>query len=110
MPTARTRRFCCTITMTSTAMIADCRAIPKCRAALPGSKWSKRAKAVAAAPEVVTYADLTTFPELRQDLAVIAADDVSADRVLDVFAKEGFGQAAVIGRVTDEVEPAIRIV
>ncbi len=37
-------------------------------------------KAVAAAPDVVTYTDLTTFPELRQDLAVIVADDVTADR------------------------------
>ena len=46
-------------------------------------------KAVAAAPDVVTYADMTTFPELRQDLAVIVADDVTADRVLDVVRAAG---------------------
>ena len=32
-------------------------------------------KAVAAAPGPATYADLTTFPELRQDLAVTVSDD-----------------------------------
>ena len=46
-------------------------------------------KAAAAAPAVVTYADLTTFPELRQDLAVTVADDVTADRVLEVVRAAG---------------------
>ena len=46
-------------------------------------------KAVAAAPEVVTYTDMTTFPELRQDLAVIVADDGTAERVLDVVRAAG---------------------
>ena len=46
-------------------------------------------KAVAAAPGEATYDDLTTFPELRQDLAVIVADDVTADRVLAVVREAG---------------------
>ena len=46
-------------------------------------------KAVAAAPGEATYDDLTTFPELRQDLAVIVADDVTADRVLAVVRDGG---------------------
>ena len=39
---------------------------------------------VALAPETTTYEDVTSFPSLRQDLAVIVADDVPAARVLDV--------------------------
>ena len=46
-------------------------------------------RAVAAAPGVATYADMTTFPELRQDLAVIVGDDVTADSVLDVVRAAG---------------------
>ena len=46
-------------------------------------------KAVAAAPDEATYDDLTTYPELRQDLAVIVADDVTADRVLTVVRTAG---------------------
>jgi len=46
-------------------------------------------KAVAAAPGEATYDDLTTFPELRQDLAVIVPDDVTADRVLAVVREAG---------------------
>ncbi len=40
-------------------------------------------KVAALAPEVVGYRDLTSFPALRQDLAVVVADDVSAARVLE---------------------------
>jgi phenylalanyl-tRNA synthetase beta chain len=39
-------------------------------------------RVAAAAPEVTTYADLTSFPALRQDLAVVVASDVPAARVL----------------------------
>ncbi len=46
-------------------------------------------KAVAAAPGVATYADLTTYPELRQDLAVIVPDDVTADQVISVVRSAG---------------------
>ena len=46
-------------------------------------------KAVAAAPSAPTYADLTTYPELRQDLAVTVADDVPAARVVDVVRAAG---------------------
>jgi phenylalanyl-tRNA synthetase beta chain len=40
-------------------------------------------KVAAAAPAVTTYADLTSFPSLRQDLAVVVAADVPAARVLE---------------------------
>ncbi len=46
-------------------------------------------KAIAHAPEAATYRDLTTFPELRQDLAVIVPDDVPAARVLEVVRAAG---------------------
>ena len=46
-------------------------------------------KVAAAAPEVVTYADLTSFPALRQDLAVVVAADVPAARVLETVRTAG---------------------
>jgi phenylalanyl-tRNA synthetase beta chain len=41
------------------------------------------------ADAVPRYRDLTTFPELRQDLAVAVADDVPAAAVLDVVRRAG---------------------
>ena len=46
------------------------------------------------APEVTTYADLTSFPALRQDLAVVVADDVPAARVLETVRRAGGGLLA----------------
>jgi len=40
-------------------------------------------KVAAAAPLVTTYDDLTSFPSLRQDIAVVVASDVSAARVVE---------------------------
>ncbi len=41
-------------------------------------------RAIALAPAVSTYRDLTSFPALRQDLAIVVPDAVPAARVLDV--------------------------
>jgi phenylalanyl-tRNA synthetase beta chain len=41
-------------------------------------------KVVALAPAVTHYADVTSFPAVRQDLAVVVPDDVPAARVLEV--------------------------
>lgn len=57
-------------------------------------------KVVAHAAGVAHYADMTTFPELRQDLAVIVADDVPADRVLAVARAAG-GELVAGARVFD---------
>jgi phenylalanyl-tRNA synthetase beta chain len=46
-------------------------------------------RAVAAAPGPAHYADLTTYPELRQDLAVTVSDEISAARVLRVVRAAG---------------------
>jgi phenylalanyl-tRNA synthetase beta chain len=46
-------------------------------------------KVAAAAPAVTTYADLTSFPSLRQDLAVVVAADVPAARVLETVRRSG---------------------
>jgi phenylalanyl-tRNA synthetase beta chain len=46
-------------------------------------------KVAAAAPAVATYADLTSFPALRQDLAVVVAADVPAARVLETVRGAG---------------------
>ena len=46
-------------------------------------------KAIPLAPEVAHYADMTTFPELRQDLAVTVSDEISAERVLAVARQQG---------------------
>ena len=43
----------------------------------------------AAATAVPRYEDLTSFPAIRQDLAVVVADDVPAARVLDVIRSAG---------------------
>jgi phenylalanyl-tRNA synthetase beta chain len=39
--------------------------------------------------QVAQYTDLTSFPEVREDLAVIVADTVSAAEVLDVVRQAG---------------------
>ncbi len=46
-------------------------------------------KAIGAAPGPPTYSDLTTYPELRQDLAVTVADDVPAARAVSVARAAG---------------------
>ena len=46
-------------------------------------------KAIAAAPEVPAYADLTTFPGMRQDLAVIVSEDVPAAQVAELVRRTG---------------------
>jgi phenylalanyl-tRNA synthetase beta chain len=46
-------------------------------------------KVAAAAPEVTTYTDVTSFPALRQDLAVVVAADVPAARVLETVRRAG---------------------
>ena len=57
-------------------------------------------EAIPRAAGVAHYADMTTFPELRQDLAVIVADDVPAQRVLDVARGAG-GNLLSAARVFD---------
>jgi phenylalanyl-tRNA synthetase beta chain len=57
-------------------------------------------KVAAAAPEVTEYADLTSFPALRQDLAVVVAADVPAARVLATVRSAG-GKLLVESRVFD---------
>ena len=46
-------------------------------------------KLLAAAPDVTTYSDLTTFPALRFDLAVVLDEAVPAARVLEVVRGAG---------------------
>ena len=46
-------------------------------------------KVAALAPELATYRDLTTYPEMRQDLALTVGDDVPAARVLEVVRAAG---------------------
>ena len=46
-------------------------------------------KVRALAPELATYQDLTTYPEMRQDLALTVGDDVPAARVLQVVRAAG---------------------
>ncbi|MET0819237.1 MAG: phenylalanine--tRNA ligase subunit beta, partial [Solirubrobacteraceae bacterium] len=46
-------------------------------------------KVAARAPEVSAYADLISFPALRQDIAVVVADDVPAARVVEVVRDAG---------------------
>jgi phenylalanyl-tRNA synthetase beta chain len=41
------------------------------------------------AEEIEKYRDVTSFPSLRQDIAVVVADDVPAQRVLDVARAAG---------------------
>jgi len=52
---------------------------------------------------------LLTDPQTSGGLLVSCAPEAS-ERVLKVFASEGFGKAAVIGRVTEAASPAIGIV
>jgi phenylalanyl-tRNA synthetase beta chain len=44
---------------------------------------------IAAAPPDARYEDLTSFPGITQDVAVVVADDVGADAVLDVVRGAG---------------------
>ena len=46
-------------------------------------------KVLGAAPEVTTYADMTSFPALRLDLAVVLDAAIPAARVLEVVRKAG---------------------
>jgi len=46
-------------------------------------------RVLAAAPGPATYRDLTSFPAVHQDLAIVLADDVPAARVLDVVRTAG---------------------
>jgi phenylalanyl-tRNA synthetase beta chain len=46
-------------------------------------------KVAAAAPATTTHSDLTSFPSLRQDIAIVVADDVPAARVLEVVRGAG---------------------
>ncbi len=48
------------------------------------------------APSETIYQDLTSFPEVREDLAVIVADTVTAEQVLDVVRRAG---APLLARV-----------
>ena len=57
-------------------------------------------KMIAAAPDVTTYADLTSFPALRLDLAVVLGDDVPVARVLEVVRGAG-GRRLVDASVFD---------
>jgi phenylalanyl-tRNA synthetase beta chain len=47
--------------------------------------------------QVAQYADLTSFPEVREDLAVIVSDTVSAAQVLDVARRAGGALLAEAG-------------
>jgi phenylalanyl-tRNA synthetase beta chain len=40
-------------------------------------------------PPMVVYEDVTTFPEVREDLAVVVAEDVSAAQVIEVVRASG---------------------
>ena len=44
---------------------------------------------LAAAPETLTYEDLTSFPAVRQDIAVVVGDDVPAEAVLEAVRASG---------------------
>ncbi len=48
-------------------------------------------------PETPVYVDVTSFPEVREDLAVVVADDVAAADVLEVVRRAG---APLLARVT----------
>jgi phenylalanyl-tRNA synthetase beta chain len=54
-------------------------------------------RVIATAPEVVSYRDLMSFPAVRQDLAVLLADDVPAARVVEVVRQTG-------GKLVEHVE------
>jgi phenylalanyl-tRNA synthetase beta chain len=40
-------------------------------------------------PPTTLYEDVTTFPEVREDLAVVVSDDISAAQVIDVIRAHG---------------------
>jgi phenylalanyl-tRNA synthetase beta chain len=52
------------------------------------------------APQVSTYSDVTSFPAVLQDIAVIVPDDVSAERLAEVV-REGAGELLSALRVFD---------
>jgi phenylalanyl-tRNA synthetase beta chain len=52
------------------------------------------------APEVTPYRNLTSFPAVRQDMAVVVADDVPAGRVVDTVRTAG-GRLLEAARVFD---------
>jgi phenylalanyl-tRNA synthetase beta chain len=52
------------------------------------------------APQASTYSDVTSFPAVLQDIAVIVPDDVSAERLADVV-REGGGDLLRSQRVFD---------
>jgi phenylalanyl-tRNA synthetase beta chain len=52
------------------------------------------------APQASTYSDVTSFPAVLQDIAVIVPDDVSAERLADVV-REGGGDLLSSQRVFD---------
>ncbi len=43
----------------------------------------------AQAPALTLYEDVTSFPEVREDLAVVVSDQIPADRVLELVLAEG---------------------
>ena len=51
-------------------------------------------KVLAAAPELTTYADLTSYPALRLDLSVVLPEAVAAARVLEVVRGAGGSRLA----------------
>jgi phenylalanyl-tRNA synthetase beta chain len=51
-------------------------------------------------PEEVLYRDVTSFPPLRQDIAVVVSEDVPAGRVVDVVRSAG-GEALARAEVFD---------
>ncbi|HYZ80456.1 MAG TPA: phenylalanine--tRNA ligase subunit beta [Solirubrobacteraceae bacterium] len=80
-----------------------------------GWDWSDAAAAFELDLDVVarhvrfaTYRDLTSFPEVREDLAVIVPDSVSADRVLEV-AREAGGSLLAGAEVFDVYRDEARI-
>jgi phenylalanyl-tRNA synthetase beta chain len=59
-------------------------------------------------PEVTLYSERTAFPEVREDIAVIVADEVSAADVLRVVREAGAPLIAA-GEVFDVYRDAARI-
>jgi phenylalanyl-tRNA synthetase beta chain len=57
-------------------------------------------RVLAHAPGVAHYRDLTSFPELRQDLAVVVADEVPAAQVVEVVRRAG-GERLVRAEIFD---------
>ncbi len=55
------------------------------------------------APDVTTYVDVTTFPVVRQDIAVVVAEDVAAASVLSI-AREAGGKLLERAEIFDVYE------